>query len=203
MRVKSDEDHDATMQYEELGIGAAPTAEPGLWRDVRAEFGDGFVPPIGVMYHNIVYKNQIPHAAHILRWAQYGVGPALAALAKRDPKAFVQTVHRDEGGVGRSCLIGAALAGYWHIASDAGDVGGALADRYAGAVVALLAGGAPSRATVPISLWGAWPVVERVAALTGIRLRGWASEDYVSRCWAAWEQARAGALAGERVAVVA
>ena len=195
--IANQDDQQAFLESLERGVPCPVEAQcGGRGVDVRAAFGGGvYEPPLGAMYGDMTRAGLDP-AALVVRLAQYGCGPALQGLADAEPGCFDLRPFAAEDGGGAQSLIGAALDGYWRLSEQFGG-GDALADQYAVAVVALLAGGASRHVVNGVSLWAAWPVVWRVWQRSGVRLEGWASAAYEARAWAA-----AGAVADAEAAAI-
>ncbi len=173
---------DSFFAWMELDCPCPSQVEPAAQFDVPAAFGEGiYEAPAGVLYGDM-FQRGLDRAALVVRLAEYAVAPALHALAERDRHCFDLAPFVTDA-CGERCLIAASLEAYWRLSEFFGG-GGALADQYADAVAALLAGGASRRVTCGLSLWATWPVVSRVWQRTSVRLVGWASRDYERRCWA-------------------
>ncbi len=192
------ENRDFHYQLEERDNPCPFGFEEGMHMSVPWEFGGGvFEAPIGALYGDQT-RAGIDLAAVVLRLCQYGVAPTLHRMVEVEPGCFdLETFISDNGF--EASLIGATLEAYWLISSHYGG-GAALADQYADAVAALLAGGASRHVINGISLFAAWPVVERVYQRTGARLAGWVSQAYMAKCWGSIDRPVAGAVVPAAVA---
>jgi len=136
----------------------------------------------------------------VVRLAQGGQADVIDAMADAGV-SFDLPAHLDEAGGEPISLIAEALNGWDALGSFWGtEVSGATLHRYAETIGHLLRGGASPKVTAPKSLADAWPVVDKVDELFGVRLTGWATPEFESRCWqsvegAGFEAAEQGALA--------